>query len=161
MHPRVGYLVMTKTIEFVGQLMRKTDEIVAYANYFRLRQGETQTSKNYLKTHEENRREVVRARKGVELDLKIDVMKFLEGFHTEMLASFKQKYAIAYKNQSYTWPMIIAVVGMMEDEKASDKKSTVTSKQMGAAIESRIQQVTAQTVAMAFDSGAGGSNQGQ
>ena len=74
----VGYLVTTKTIEFVSQLMRKTDEIVAYANYFRLKQGETQTSKNYLKTHEENRREVVRTRKGAKLDPKIDVMKFLE-----------------------------------------------------------------------------------
>jgi hypothetical protein len=36
----VGYLVMMKTIEFVSQLMRKTDEIVAYATYYRLRQGE-------------------------------------------------------------------------------------------------------------------------
>ena len=49
---------------------------------------------------------------------------------------------------------------MMEDEKASDKKSTVDSKKMGAAIETRIQQVAAQTVAMALDSGAGGSYQG-
>ena len=156
----VGYLVMMKTIEFVSQLMRKTDEIVAYATYYRLRQGETMTSKLYLKTHEDNRREVVRTRKGKALDLKSDVMKFLEGFHTTMLASFKKKYAIAYKNQPYTWPIIIAVVGMMEDEKASDTKTTMDSKKMGAAIESRIQQVAAQTVAMAFDSGAGGSNQG-
>ena len=156
----VGYLVMMKTIEFVSQLMRKTDEIVAYATYYRLRQGETMTSKLYLKTHEDNRREVVRTRKGKALDLKSDVMKFLEGFHTTMLASFKKKYAIAYKNQPYTWPIIIAVVGMMEDEKASDLKTTIDSKKMGAAIESRIQQVAAQTVAMAFDSGPGGSNQG-
>ena len=48
----------------------------------------------------------------------------------------------------------------MEDEKASAKKSTVGSKQMGAAIDSRIQQVTSEAIAMALDSGAGGSNQG-
>ena len=40
----VGYLVTIKTIEFVGHGMRRTDEIVAYANYFCLRQQDTQTS---------------------------------------------------------------------------------------------------------------------
>ena len=33
----VGYLVTIRTIEFVGHGMRRADEIVAYANYFRLR----------------------------------------------------------------------------------------------------------------------------
>ena len=35
----VGYLVTMKTIEFVSHCMRRTDEVAAYAAYFRLKQG--------------------------------------------------------------------------------------------------------------------------
>ena len=137
--------------------MRRTDEIKAYATYFRLRQGENQSIKDYLKIHQENRQEVVRARRGVDLDLETDSMEFLEGFHSTILKSFKSNYASAYKNQPYTWPIILAVVDMMEDEKPSDAKATVGSKHMGTAIDGRIQQVAAEAVAMALNSSARGS----
>jgi len=154
----VGFLITIATIEFVSHCIRQTDEITAYAVYFRLKQGNNQNPKDYLRKHEENRSEVVRARQGKIMDQTADHMKFLEGLQPSILASVQQKVKLAYKGQPLTWQIILQVVDMISDETASSHKG-VSMQAMGNVIDERIQQQVHQAMC-ALNSGGGGSSTG-